>query len=229
MFDRFTDEAKRSMSHARQASQRLNHEYIGTEHVLEGMLRTGGAAAIEVLARLAITPQQVLEILERDVECGPSLVTLGQLPFTSQAKIVLMRAMEQAQAFGHDWLGTEHLLLGLLDEGQGLAARTLIGLGCSAERLRQATVEWWATGQERAGELDALNERFAVNRALQVLGCLRDLPAADRAVIALYCCEQLGWTEIAERLQYEDAKTAKRAYEALLPRFGAALLRRLRP
>lgn len=231
MFDRFEDEAKRSMSEARRAAQRWNHEYIGTEHLLAGMLHTESAGAIGVLARHGITPEQVLESLERVVKCGPSMVTLGQLPFTPRAKIVLERAMEQAVAFGHSWIGTEHLLLGLLDEGQGTAAQTLIALGCGAESLRQATLDWWQTpaGQARAGKIDAANERYAINRALQVIGCLRDLPAADRTLIALYCCEQLGWAVIATRAGYEDAKAAKRAYEALLPRLGAELFRRSGP
>lgn len=230
MFDRFESEAQRSMREARRAAQRWNHEYIGTEHVLAGMVRTEDSAAIEVLARHGITPEQVLEVLEREVKCGPSMVTLGQLPFTPRAKVVLERAMAQATSFGHDWIGTEHVLLGLLDEGQGLAGQTLIALGCSADSLRQATLEWWQTpaGQARIGPQDVANDRYATNPALDVLGCLRDLEAADRALIALYCCEQLAWGDTATRLGYESAAAARLAYEAMLLRF-AVLLRRGRP
>ena len=125
MFDRFTERARKVMSLARQEAQRFNHEYLGTEHVLLGLVQEGSGVAARVLKRLDVELRKIRLEVEKIVKNGTNMVTMGQLPFTPRAKKVLELALEEAQNLGHNYIGTEHILLGLLREEEGLAARVL--------------------------------------------------------------------------------------------------------
>ena len=114
MFDRFTDRAKKVMNLARQEAQRFNHEYLGTEHVLLGLVQEGSGVAANVLKNMGIDLNKIRMEVEKIVKTGPSMVTMGQLPFTPRAKKVLELSMEEAGTIGHNYIGTEHLLLGLI-------------------------------------------------------------------------------------------------------------------
>ena len=116
MFDRFTDRARRVMGLARQEAQRFNHEYIGTEHILLGLIQEGSGVAANVLRNLDIDLDKIRREVEKIVQSGPSMVTMGQLPFTPRAKKVLELSVEEASNLGHNYIGTEHLLLGLIRE-----------------------------------------------------------------------------------------------------------------
>ena len=129
MFDRFTDRAKKVMNLARQEAQRFNHEYLGTEHILLGLVQEGSGVAANVLKNMGIDLNKIRMEVEKIVKTGPSMVTMGQLPFTPRAKKVLELSMEEAGNLGHNYIGTEHLLLGLIKENEGIAAQVLLNLG----------------------------------------------------------------------------------------------------
>ena len=141
MFDRFTDRARRVMALARKEAQRFNHDFIGTEHVLLGLIQEGSGVAANVLKNLGVETEKIRREIEKNVQSGPSMVTMGQLPFTPRAKKVLELSMEEAQELGHNYIGTEHLLLGLIRENDGVAAQVLLDLNLKLEDVREAVLE----------------------------------------------------------------------------------------
>ncbi|MFT5285119.1 MAG: ATP-dependent Clp protease ATP-binding subunit ClpC [Planctomycetota bacterium] len=142
MFDRFTDRAKKVMNLARQEAQRFNHEYLGTEHVLLGLVQEGSGVAANVLKNMGVDLTKIRAEVEKLVKTGPSMVTMGQLPFTPRAKKVLELSMEEAQNLGHNYIGTEHLLLGLIKENEGIASRVLTNLSVKLEDVREEVLEF---------------------------------------------------------------------------------------
>jgi len=142
MFDRFTDRAKKVMNLARQEAQRFNHEYLGTEHVLLGLVQEGSGVAANVLRNMQIDLAKIRTEVEKLVKTGQSMVTMGQLPFTPRAKKVLELSMEEAGNLGHNYIGTEHLLLGLIKENEGIAAKVLTNLGVKLEDVREEVLEF---------------------------------------------------------------------------------------
>jgi ATP-dependent Clp protease ATP-binding subunit ClpC len=157
MFDRFTDRAKKVMNLARQEAQRFNHEYIGTEHVLLGLVQEGSGVAANVLRQMSIDLSKIRSEVEKMVKTGPSMVTMGQLPFTPRAKKVLELSMEEASNLNHNYIGTEHLLLGLIKENEGIAAQVLMNLGVKLEDVREEVLEF--LGAETSEEEDEAAER----------------------------------------------------------------------
>jgi ATP-dependent Clp protease ATP-binding subunit ClpC len=152
MFDRFTDRAKKVMNLARQEAQRFNHEYLGTEHILLGLVQEGSGVAANVLKNMGIDLAKIRSEVEKIVKTGPSMVTMGQLPFTPRAKKVLELSMEEAGNLGHNYIGTEHLLLGLIKENEGIAAQVLINLGVKLEDVREEVLDF--LGADSAEEED---------------------------------------------------------------------------
>jgi ATP-dependent Clp protease ATP-binding subunit ClpC len=154
MFDRFTDRAKKVMNLARQEAQRFNHEYLGTEHILLGLVQEGSGVAANVLKNMGIDLNKIRTEVEKIVKTGPSMVTMGQLPFTPRAKKVLELSMEEAGNLGHNYIGTEHLLLGLIKENEGIAAQVLINLGVKLEDVREEVLDFLGadTGEEEEEE-----------------------------------------------------------------------------
>ncbi|MBM4054473.1 MAG: ATP-dependent Clp protease ATP-binding subunit [Planctomycetes bacterium] len=140
MFDRFTDRARKVMALAREEARRFNHEYIGTEHILLGLVKEGSGVAANVLQNLDIELKKIRLEIEKIVQSGSDLVSVGQLPFTPRVKKVLEYAMEEARALGHNYIGTEHLLLGLLKEQEGVAAQVLLNLGVKPEEVREEVI-----------------------------------------------------------------------------------------
>ncbi|MCK6446559.1 MAG: ATP-dependent Clp protease ATP-binding subunit [Planctomycetes bacterium] len=159
MFDRFTDRAKKVMNLARQEAQRFNHEYLGTEHILLGLVQEGSGVAANVLKNMNIDLSKIRAEVEKIVKTGPSMVTMGQLPFTPRAKKVLELSMEEASNLGHNYIGTEHLLLGLIKENEGIAAQVLMNLGVKLEDVREEVLEFLgADTQEEEEEEPATGE-----------------------------------------------------------------------
>ena len=157
MFDRFTERARKVMTLARQEAQKLNNDYIGTEHILLGLVQEGSGVAAQVLKNLDVDLRKVRAEVERLVEQGTSPVSSSQLPFTPRAKRVLELALEEAQNLGHNYIGTEHLLLGLIRESDGPAAHVLQNLGVKPEEVREEVVELLGAdppqgAQAKAGE-----------------------------------------------------------------------------
>ena len=136
MFERFTDQARRVVVLAQEESRILNHNYIGTEHLLLGMLREregGAATALEAMGiGLEAVRQQVEEIVGRGKD-----IPSGHIPFTPRAKKVLEFSLRESLQLGHDYIGSEHILLGLIREGEGLAAQILVQLGADLPRVRE--------------------------------------------------------------------------------------------
>ncbi len=159
MFDRFTDRAKKVMSFARQEAQKFNHEYIGTEHILLGLVQEGSGVAANVLKNMDIDLEKVRHEVEKIVKTGPSMVTMGQLPFTPRAKKVLELSMEEASQLSHNYIGTEHLLLGLIKENEGIAAQVLMNLGVKLEEVREEVLEFLGAsdgGSEEDSESESI-------------------------------------------------------------------------
>src|SRR5438067_6877935 len=137
MYERFTDRARKVMQLANQEAQRLNHEYIGTEHILLGLVKEGSGVAANVLKNLDIDLRKIRLEIEKFVQLGPDMVTMGKLPQTPRAKKVIEYSIEEARNLNHNYVGTEHLLLGLLREQEGVAAQVLMNLGLRLEDFRE--------------------------------------------------------------------------------------------
>lgn len=138
MYERFTDRARKVMQLANQEAQRFNREYIGTEHILLGLVKEGSGTAAYVFKKLNVDPQKILLEVEKTVQPGPDMVSMGKMPQTPRAKKTIEYAMEEARNLNHNYVGTEHLLLGLLMECEGLAAAILGGAGVTLEKAREA-------------------------------------------------------------------------------------------
>ena len=138
MYERFTDRARKVMQLANQEAQRFNHEYIGTEHVLLGLVKEGSGVAANVLKNLDVDLRKIRLEVEKLVQSGPEMVTMGKLPQTPRAKKVIEYSMEEARNLNHNYVGTEHILLGLLREQEGVAAQVLMNLGLKLEEVREA-------------------------------------------------------------------------------------------
>jgi ATP-dependent Clp protease ATP-binding subunit ClpC len=137
MYERFTDRARKVMQLANQEAQRFNHEYIGTEHILLGLVKEGSGVAANVLKNLDIDLRKIRLEVEKIVQSGPDMVTMGKLPQTPRAKKVIEYSIEEARNLNHNYVGTEHLLLGLLREQEGVAAQVLMNLGLKLEDVRE--------------------------------------------------------------------------------------------
>jgi len=143
MFDRFTDRARKVMQLARQEAQRFNHEYIGTEHILLGLVQEGSGVAANVLKQMDVDLKKIRSEVEKMVQTGTNLsMPMGQLPFTPRAKKVLELSLEEASNLGHNYIGTEHLLLGLLRENESVAAQVLLNIGLKLEDVREEVLEF---------------------------------------------------------------------------------------
>jgi ATP-dependent Clp protease ATP-binding subunit ClpA len=141
MFDRCSEHARKSLSIARQEALRWNHDYIGTEHLLLGVLAGGSGDVDAALRELKIDPSTLRAAVDAIVKPGANAVTYGQLPFTPRGKVVLEQALEEAQRFGHDFIAPGHLLLGLMREGERFGARVFGQRGIAAIVLEEHGVK----------------------------------------------------------------------------------------
>jgi ATP-dependent Clp protease ATP-binding subunit ClpC len=148
MFERFTDRARKVMALANQEAQRFNHEYIGTEHILLGLVKEGSGVGANVLKNLGVDLRKVRLEVEKLVKSGPEMVTMGKLPQTPRAKRVIEYAIEEARNLNHNYVGTEHLLLGLLREQDGVAAQVLMNLGLKLDDVREEVLNLLGAGVE---------------------------------------------------------------------------------
>ncbi|NLY02986.1 MAG: ATP-dependent Clp protease ATP-binding subunit [Rhodopirellula sp.] len=150
MYERFTDRARKVMQLANQEAQRFNHEYIGTEHILLGLIKEGSGVAANVLKNLDVDLRKIRLEVEKLVQSGPDMVTMGKLPQTPRAKKVIEYSMEEARNLNHNYVGTEHILLGLLREQEGVAAQVLMNLGLKLEEVRDEVLNLLGHGMEGA-------------------------------------------------------------------------------
>src|SRR5205807_1983274 len=152
MFERFTERARQVVVLAQDEARTLKHNYIGTEHILLGLLREEEGLAARVLESLDITVEEVRAQVARIVGQGDE-VTTGQIPFTPRAKKVLELALREALSLGHNYIGTEHILLGLVRENEGVAARILLDFDADSEKIRNEVIRMLSGpgGRQRAG------------------------------------------------------------------------------
>src|SRR5215467_3767565 len=139
-FDKFTERARRVLSLAQEEAQRFQHNYIGTEHLLLGLVREGDGVAARVLNNLGVELHEVRRAVEFIIGRGDRIV-LGEIGLTPRAKKVIELAVDEARRLNHHYIGTEHLLLGLVREGEGIAAGVLESLGVNLERARIRTIQ----------------------------------------------------------------------------------------
>src|SRR5262249_13341498 len=138
MYERFTDRARKVMQLANQEAQRFNHEYIGTEHILLALVKEGSGVAANVLKNLDIDLRKIRLEVEKIVQHGPYPVKAdARLPQTPRTKKVIEYAIDEARKLDHNYVGSEHLLLGLLREQEAVAAQVLMNLGLKLDRVRE--------------------------------------------------------------------------------------------
>jgi ATP-dependent Clp protease ATP-binding subunit ClpC len=215
MFERFTDRARRVVVYAQEEARLLNHDYIGTEHLLLGLIHEGEGVAAKALEDLGISLQAVRAQVEQIIGQGQSRPS-GHIPFTPRAKKVLELSLREAKQLGHNYIGTEHILLGLIREGQGVAAQVLVKLGGDLSRVRQQVIQ--LLSGDGGGEA-AVEQAGARTRAEEQLGKVRqakegaiDAEDFERAA-ALRDQERRLLGRMAER---ERAWTAEVDLEALV-------------
>src|SRR5882672_5493290 len=146
MFNRFTERARKVIVYAKEEARRFNHDYIGTEHLLLGLIREGEGVAAAVLQKLGLDLETIRIEVEKLVQPGPQTQVLGDIPFTPRSKKALELSAEEARALAHNYIGTEHLLLGLVKEGEGIAYRVLLNLGLDLGKLRNEVMELLGSG-----------------------------------------------------------------------------------
>jgi ATP-dependent Clp protease ATP-binding subunit ClpC len=140
MFERFTDRARRVVVLAQEEARMLNHNYIGTEHILLGLIHEGEGVAAKALESLGISLEAVRQQVEEIIGQGQQAPS-GHIPFTPRAKTVLELSLRESLQLGHNYIGTEHILLGLIREGEGVAAQVLVKLGADLNRVRQQVIQ----------------------------------------------------------------------------------------
>jgi ATP-dependent Clp protease ATP-binding subunit ClpC len=215
MFERFTDRARRVVVLAQEEARMLSHNYIGTEHILLGLIHEGDGIAAKALESLGISLEGVRAQVEEIIGQGQQAPS-GHIPFTPRAKKVLELSLREALQLGHNYIGTEHILLGLIREGEGVAAQVLVKLGADLSRVRQQVIQLISgyAGGEAAAE-----QAGARTRAEEQLGKVRQAKEAaidaedfERAA-ALRDQERQLLGRMAER---ERARTAEVDLEALV-------------
>ena len=176
MFERFTDRARRVVVLAQEEARLLNHSYIGTEHILLGLIHEGEGVAAKALESLGISLEAVRSQVEEIIGQGGSSPS-GHIPFTPRAKKVLELSLREALQLGHNYIGTEHILLGLIREGEGVAAQVLVKLGADLSRVRQQVIQLLSGYQGPAGRTEGSPSGTA---GANVGGSTKDNPEGDK-------------------------------------------------
>jgi len=150
MFKRFTERARRVIILAREEAELYRHEYLGTEHILQGVMKDGGGIAVAIIQKTGTDLSQLKKELEKNLPRSSSSLIIGDIPFTSRAKKILEFAVEEARSLNHNYIGTEHLLLGLLKEKEGVACRILNGFGVYFDDVKERIIEMFKEPAETA-------------------------------------------------------------------------------
>ncbi len=151
MYERFTDRARKVMQLANQEAQRFGHDYIGTKHILLGLIKEGSGVAANVLKNLEVNLRKIRLEVEKRIQSGPDKVNMGKLPQTPRAKNVIQYAIEESQYLHHNYVGTEHILLGLLRDDMGVATQVLMDLGLRLENVRTEILAILGPSLEKGG------------------------------------------------------------------------------
>jgi ATP-dependent Clp protease ATP-binding subunit ClpA len=180
MYERFTDRSRQVMQLANREAQRFNHEYVGTEHILLGLLKEGRGVAAVALSNLQLDPRTLRLRIEALVLPGPEMVTMGKLPLTPRAKKVVEHAINVAREHNDNYVGTEHILIGLLREKEGVAYQVLTELGLAEQALQEVL--------HLLGKEDALDEveKAVADQDFELAAQLQQI-TYDAALWRVYC------------------------------------------
>jgi ATP-dependent Clp protease ATP-binding subunit ClpA len=218
MFERFTDRARRVVVLAQEEARMFNHNYIGTEHLLLGLIREGEGVAAKALESLGISLDVVRQQVEEIIGQGQQEPS-GHIPFTKRAKKALELSLRESVQLGHNYIGTEHILLGLLREGDGVAAQVLVKLGADLNRVRQQVIQLLHGSGKRTSpplpddalaRIDTLDHRLAAIE--RWAGMRPDLDELDQE-IALACREK---EAAIDRQDFEAAAATRDKEKQLL-------------
>ena len=218
MFERFTDGSRRVVVLAQDEARILNHNYIGTEHILLGLIHEGGGVAARALESLGISLDAVRQQVEAIIGRGHQAPS-GHIPFTTRAKKVLELSLRESLQLGHDYIGTEHILLGLLREGDGVAAQVLVRLGADLNRVRQQVIHllhgYKGQDMESAGPRPGERARAGLpdDAPARFDALDRRLTALERWVSMQPDLEDLD-QEIAQVRREKEAAAARQDFEA---------------
>jgi ATP-dependent Clp protease ATP-binding subunit ClpC len=160
MFERFTDRARRTIVFAQDEARGLNHNWIGTEHLLLALIREGHGVGAKALESMQVSLDAARQQVESMIGRGQNPVGDGHIPFTPRAKKVLELSLREALQLGHNYIGTEHILLGLIRESDGVAAQVLVNLGCDLNRARQQVIQLLHGHQGRQPVLSTIGEEL---------------------------------------------------------------------
>src|ERR1700690_1524757 len=162
MFEKFTERGRKVIVYAREEAERLQNDYLGTEHVLLGTLREEDGIPVAVLRKMGIDVDQIRMEVERNLPSSGNTLTFGDIPFTPRAKKVLEYAVEEARLLGHNYIGSEHLLLGLIREEEGIGGKILRNLGANLLGARQLPINLsmrsYTQAREKRSATPALDE-----------------------------------------------------------------------
>ena len=211
MFERFSDRARRVVVLAQEEARMLNHSYIGTEHILLGLIHEGEGVAAKALESLGISLDAVRQQVEMIIGQGQQAPS-GHIPFTPRAKKVLELAQREARALGHAYVGTEHILLGLIREGEGVAAQVLVRLGADLNRVRQQVIQL-LNGYQGTEVIGAGSRRGKRARARLLDDVLVRIDGLDRRLAAIE-----GWVGLrpdADDLVQESAQVGREKEAAI--------------
>jgi hypothetical protein len=208
MFERFTDRARRVVVLAQEEARALDHNYVGTEHILLGLIHEGQGLAAKALESMGISLESVRQQIEEIIGRGKQ-ASAGHIPFTPRAKKVLELSLRESVLLGHNYIGTEHILLGLIHEGEGVAAQVLVRLGADLDRVRLRVIQLLAGYQSPGPEVRAVRARPFPPRGRfshdeEVIRMLADVSARLRAVE-----EHLGLRRPGEGAQAGQAAAAE--------------------
>jgi len=152
MFERFTERGRKVIIYAREESEKRQNDYLGTEHLLLGLLREEDSLPVLILKKMGLSSEEVRMEVERNLPSGSNILTFGEIPFTPRAKRVLELAVEEARLLGHSYIGSEHLLIGVIREEEGIAGKILRSLGANILGARQLTINYAMRGHQPAGK-----------------------------------------------------------------------------
>ena len=162
MYERFTDRARKVMALANQETQRFNHEYIDTPHILLGLVKEGGGVGANVLKNHDVDMKKLRLEVKKFIKPGPDVVTMGKMPQTPQAKDVIKYAIEESRSLNHNYVGTEHILFGLLREPESIAAKILTNLGLKLEDVRQEGLNLLGAGTNEQTKQKDYSDNFSL-------------------------------------------------------------------
>jgi len=163
MYERFTDRARKVMQLANQEAQRFNHEYIGTEHVLLGLVKEGSGVASNVLKNLNIDLRNIRIEIEKVIQSGPDMVTMGKLPQTPRTKACIEKAIEIAREWNHNYVGTEHILMALVKDPDSVAHHILVRLGLTADSVSKGVLDLLQDAKSKLSEISGFKVQDVIN------------------------------------------------------------------